>query len=158
MSLPDSSADLLIAAQAFHWFDRAAFRLEAQRLLVEQGTVALVWNARRTDSTPFLEAYENLLRSHASDYGRVNHRSIAEEELVDFFGPRGCQHHEVSTFQAFDLQGLRGRALSSSYVPQEGEPGHAELMAGLDRAFHDHARDGSVRFEYDTTLHFGTLS
>lgn len=156
--LPDSSVELVVVAQAFHWFERAAFRLEAQRLLVDNGTLALVWNGRRTDSSAFLRAYEELLRRHARDYARVNHKRITESELLAFFGPQGCERLEFSTHQDFDLEGLRGRALSSSYVPRAGEAGHAEMMAGLGNAFEIHARSGTVRFEYDTTLHFGGLS
>ena len=34
------------AAQAFHWFDPAAFRQECQRILKPRGKVLLVWNQR----------------------------------------------------------------------------------------------------------------
>ena len=156
--LPDSSAELVVVAQAFHWFDQAAFRVEAQRLLVEGGTLALVWNGRRTDSTAFLRAYEELLRRHAPDYAKVNHQRITDSELLDFFGPSGCERRVFNTHQDFELDGLKGRALSSSYVPQAGEAGHEEMMAGLVQAFDMHATDGTVRFQYDTTMHFGSLS
>lgn len=41
-SLPDASVDLLVVAQALHWFDLPAFYAEAQRLLKPQGVIA-VW-------------------------------------------------------------------------------------------------------------------
>ena len=47
----------MTVAQAFHWFDRTAFRLECQRLLKPGGRIALIWNDRLMN-TPFLEAYE----------------------------------------------------------------------------------------------------
>lgn len=40
--LPDASADLVVAAQAAHWFDMAAFNAEARRVLRPGGVVALV--------------------------------------------------------------------------------------------------------------------
>jgi len=40
--LPSRSADLLVAAQALHWFDPGAFFAEARRLLVPTGAIA-VW-------------------------------------------------------------------------------------------------------------------
>ena len=58
--LGDSSADLVVAAQAFHWFDRDAVRREWERILRPEGWVVLLWNERRLDATPFLRAYEKL--------------------------------------------------------------------------------------------------
>src|SRR3982751_687572 len=40
--LPDSSVDLVTAAQALHWFDHAAFFSEAHRVLRSGGAIA-VW-------------------------------------------------------------------------------------------------------------------
>ena len=42
----DNSLDLITVAQAFHWFDIEQFRLECQRILKQDGKVALVWNSR----------------------------------------------------------------------------------------------------------------
>src|SRR5580704_17335722 len=47
--LPAASADLVIAAQAFHWFDPPRARVEFARILRPSGLVALVWN-QRSDS------------------------------------------------------------------------------------------------------------
>src|SRR5439155_23726894 len=59
-SLPDRSVDFVTGGQAFHWFDREACRAEFKRILRPDGWVVLVWNDRRTDSTAFLSAYEQL--------------------------------------------------------------------------------------------------
>jgi SAM-dependent methyltransferase len=40
--MPDGSADLVVAAQAAHWFDLPAFYAEARRVACEHGVVALV--------------------------------------------------------------------------------------------------------------------
>src|SRR5262245_32958797 len=44
--LPDASADCVLAAQAFHWFDAAEALAEFHRILRPGGWVALVWNER----------------------------------------------------------------------------------------------------------------
>ena len=46
--LPPASTELITAAQAFHWFDRAAFGRECARLLRNGGHVALIWNIRKS--------------------------------------------------------------------------------------------------------------
>lgn len=42
--LPEASVDAVTAAQAFHWFDPAAFREECRRILRPGGKVFLLWN------------------------------------------------------------------------------------------------------------------
>src|SRR5438874_8595361 len=84
-TLPNQSVDFVTAGQAFHWFDRPRCREEFKRILHPGGWVVLVWNDRRTDSTPFLKDYEQLLLSCSTDYEQVNHKRIDDAALRDFF-------------------------------------------------------------------------
>ncbi|GIV98424.1 MAG: hypothetical protein KatS3mg057_3081 [Herpetosiphonaceae bacterium] len=83
--LPDQSVDFATAGQAFHWFDREKARAEFARILKPQGWVVLIWNSRRLSGTPFLRAYEQLLRTYGTDYEQVQHRKIDDEMLGQFF-------------------------------------------------------------------------
>ena len=56
--LADHSVDFVTAAQAAHWFDREKARRELIRICRRGGWTVLLWNERRTGSTPFLRAYE----------------------------------------------------------------------------------------------------
>jgi ubiquinone/menaquinone biosynthesis C-methylase UbiE len=44
--LADGSADAVVAAQAFHWFDNHAARAEIARVLAPHGVFAPIWNVR----------------------------------------------------------------------------------------------------------------
>ena len=55
-TLDDASVDFVTAGQAFHWFDPERARTEFARTLKPEGWVALEWNLRRKDATPFLAA------------------------------------------------------------------------------------------------------
>lgn len=44
--LPDASADAVVAAQAFHWFDNDDARAEIARVLGPGGVFAPIWNIR----------------------------------------------------------------------------------------------------------------
>ncbi|HEX2657957.1 MAG TPA: class I SAM-dependent methyltransferase [Polyangia bacterium] len=50
--LPDGSADVLVAAQAFHWFDQATFFAEVGRVVRPGGTLALWCYANATITPP----------------------------------------------------------------------------------------------------------
>ncbi len=158
-TLPEGSVDFVVAGQAFHWFDPGPTRGEFVRILKPGGTVALIWNTRRKAGEPFLAGYEQLLRSHGTDYRGVYHgRRGSRENIRDFFYPDAVEEATFENRQAFDLEGLRGRLLSSSYVPDVGEPGHQEMMEGARRLFEEHQTDGTVVLAYDTQVFFGPLS
>jgi SAM-dependent methyltransferase len=157
-SLAEGSVDLVVAGQAFHWFAPAEARAEFRRILRGDGGVALVWNLRRLDSTPFLRDYEAFLREWSDDYAAVSERYAEEGALRALYGPAGWRERRFDNVQMFDLEGLRGRLLSSSYTPKPGDPRREPMLAALARLFAAHAREGRVAFEYDTRLFAGRLS
>jgi SAM-dependent methyltransferase len=156
--LPDASVDLVTAAQAFHWFDVPACRREFARILRPGGMVALIWNERLADATPFLVDYEALLQGHATDYAQVNHTNVDGAALAAFFGPAGFATAEFPNEQQFDLEGLHGRVLSSSYAPNVGQPGHEAMMAALAALFARHQQAGRVTFLYTTKVYAGLVT
>jgi SAM-dependent methyltransferase len=154
-TLADHSMDVVFAAQAFHWFDLPKARAEFSRLLKADGFIALVWNVRQTDSTPFLRDYEALLETYATDYAQVRHESIDETVLQQFFAGGSYQRRSLPNAQHLDFEGLRGRLLSSSYAPAVGQPGHEPMLEELRRLFDTHQHDGLVDILYDTEIHVG---
>ena len=157
-TLPDHSVDLITAAQAFHWFDRTKTRQEFVRILKPDGWVALVWNGRREDSTPFLTAYEQMLLKYSTDYTQINHRNVDDAEVADFYAPGPMSILHVDNVQMFDYDGVKGRLLSSSYVPDVGQPNHEPMMRELEHIFAQHHQQDRIAFEYDTVVYLGRLS
>ena len=154
-TLPDRSVDFVTAGQAFHWFDRDRVGREFRRILRPAGWMAFVWNDRDTESTPFLVAYEQLLKRRSTDYPVVDHKQIDEETVAAFFAGGECRTCVFPNRQEFDLDGLRGRLLSSSYVPLAGQPGHELMLAELTEIFQAHQVLERVAFEYRTILYLG---
>ena len=155
-TLPDDCVDLIVVGQAFHWFDRERCRDEFVRILKPGGWVVLIWNDRRTDATPFLAAYETLLREFATDYEQVNHRNIDVNALREFFRVE-LKLRKFPYAQCFDFDGLKGRLLSSSYAPEPGQPNHEAMLTRLREIFDVHQQDGRVAFDYDTLVYYGQL-
>ncbi len=156
-TLPDASVDLVVAAQAFHWFDSDAVRREWARILRHGGLALVVWNSRRTSGTALLDGYEQLLREHATDYAQVAERYAGEAEMRRWFGAGFRAARTFENRQVLDLDGLKGRLLSSSYAPQPGHPGHEPMLADLQRLFERTSIGGCVTLEYDTRAYLGSL-
>ena len=83
-TLSARSVDLIVAGQSFHWFDHDRARAEFLRILKPRGRIALLWNTHKTDSTPFMREYEQLLQTFSIDYPQVDHRNITAESLGKF--------------------------------------------------------------------------
>ena len=156
-TLEDASVDLVTAGQAYHWFDPAEAHREFARILRPGGQVALVWNSRVSDSTPFLVGYEQLLRELVPEYVETNHRNVPRHSFDALFGSEGGTTREFDYEQRLDWPGLRGRALSSSYVPTGGEAGE-RFLDGLQRLFDAEQTNGTVSFLYKSEIHYGTVS
>ena len=155
-TLPGSSIDVVVAAQAFHWFDRAAFREECRRILRPKGVVALLWNVRRVGGSPFAVAYEALLRDFGTDYLAVRHENVTDEELAAFFGGP-FERRAFDNVQVLDRLGLRARLLSSSYVPAAGQTQHEPMLAALEALYREHQDDGKVAMEYELRVYASRL-
>jgi SAM-dependent methyltransferase len=156
-TLPSTSVDFVTAAQAAHWFDRRLAREEFIRILKPGGWCVLIWNERRTEATPFLRDYEELLLTYGTDYKEIRHERTTAS-IHEFFAPASHQERVFDLRQRFDFEGTAGRLLSSSYAPLAGHPKHPPMMAELARIFHAHAQQGMVEFEYNTRVFYGKLS
>jgi len=154
-TLPAQSVDLVVAAQAFHWFDHAAVRGEWARILRPAGLALVLWNSRRTGGTPFLDGYEELLRAHALDYALVAERYSDEAYMRGWFGPGFRAARSFENRQVLDLAGLRGRVLSASYMPGPNHPGHQPMLGSLARLFERTQVSGHVTIEYETRAYLG---
>jgi SAM-dependent methyltransferase len=157
-TLPDSCADFVTVGQAFHWFKPEPTHREFARILRSGGWVAIVWNDRTLSTTGFAVSYEELLVRFGTDYSRVRDSYPRAEDIRAFFAHEKFLTHQLPNSQHFDLESLRGRLRSSSYVPTEGDPNFAPMMTALDTLFAAHQQDGRVLMEFSTWAHAGQLT
>jgi SAM-dependent methyltransferase len=149
--LERASADLVLAAQAYHWFRGEEALRELARILRPRGRLALMWNRRRRDD-PFTAGYRAAILEVGGD---------SWVERMDFDATVVAQSGLFSaarllTFafeQPLDFTGLLGRAMSASYVPNTG-PGAAKVTELLRRLHARHADGkGMVRLMYTTEVY-----
>ena len=155
-TLADASVDMVIAGQAFHWFDHPRARAEFKRILRPGGWVVLFWNDRKhTDE--FQNAYDRLLGSHAPEYDQVKHENLYESEMRRFFEPGTYKLRMCENSQVLDFEGLKGRVLSSSYAPEPDQPHYEPMIADIRSMFDAHQQDGHVTVEYALRLYIGQV-
>jgi SAM-dependent methyltransferase len=150
--LGDAEVDLVTCFQAFHWFDAEKALAEFRRILKPKGRLALVWNDRDR-SDPVSAAYSEAVKRASGDHPAERARREADADIRDigYF-----EWDEVRTFenaQRLDLDGLIGRAESSSYVPREGAA-NEEMREALKTIWEGHRdEDGFVVMGYVTNVY-----
>lgn len=155
-TLPDSSVDFIVVGQAFHWFNHAAAKVEFKRIMKPEGWVVIVWNGFRIETSPVVRGYHELLVKYGTDYKEVS-REIESCDIESLFSPREFRQARFPFKQVFDFAGLKGRLLSASYAPQQGERGYEEMIGELRAIFDANERDGKVDFDYETEVYYGQL-
>ena len=107
----EAGVPVIIAAQAFHWFDLDRTFAEVERIGTARSACVAFWNVRLED-TPFMQGYETLLRTWSTQY-EVNERAGRTINAILERAP----HAELRAFMhsvPMDRARVRNLALSSS--------------------------------------------
>jgi SAM-dependent methyltransferase len=141
--LGDESVDVVIAAQAFHWFDLDRALPEIARVLRPGGRIALVWN-QRNEKIPWVRKLGNVI-------GRQDHLDEPAEALIysELFG--FVEDKTFSHWQTVDRQSIQDLVLSRSNVAVLDDEGRAAKLAEVLALYDDYGRgmDG-MQLPYDT--------
>jgi len=156
LGLPDASADVVTAFQAFHWFANPESVRELTRVLRPSGRLAVVFN-ERDDQDPFTRAYGEVvdnMRDRMAIAGYRNGSEIVRRLLVD----GGLINLRLESFvhgQRLDYEGLLGRLRSTSYAPPAGTLEHATMIERITRAFETFEENGEIEFSFRTDVYLG---
>lgn len=152
--LENTSVDCIIAAQAFHWFDADAFKVECQRILRPDGIVLLVYNMRDMDNP----LTKDLARLHAqfnpAFHGFSN--GLKDSDLKNFF-KGACEVKSWNNDQEMTKNTFIERALSSSYSPRESDTNYERFLEEMEKLFLRYAQDDRVRYLHNTIVYAGKL-
>lgn len=154
--LPDRAADIVVVAQAFHWMDGTRAVDEFCRVLRRPGRVALMWNVHDV-TVPVMARYRDIMLQHATDPPRSPWYSGFNDALASTSDRLTFSVERFPCEQRVSRPGLHGRAMSSSYIPLEGDPGHDELVVALDALFDDEASDDVLTLHYETSVYIAAV-
>jgi len=151
--LKDNIADVVLAAQAFHWFRSEPTLKEFARILKPNGFCILMWN-ERDDSDKFVSEYSKILQALPDTKNVEMKRGDSGNDLLysPLFHATGKVDFENE--QSMDKEGLLGRAFSASYAPKSGEL-FVKLKLSLEELFDKCQQDGQVVMKYITSVYFG---
>jgi SAM-dependent methyltransferase len=149
LPLQTASANAIVAAQAFHWFNLAAAVAEFHRVLRDGGRVGVIWNERDT-SVDWAGELDAIVEPYR---GAGPHpRSQGDVEFGDLFGP--LHHADFSHAQLVDVPMLRDRVASMSFVAVLPEVERARVLDRVaDLAARHPAMSGRAAFSLPYRTH-----
>ncbi len=126
--LGDASVDVVMAGQAFHWFDLDRALPEVARVLRPGGRICIVWNFRN-EKIPWVRRLGTIIGTQEQDTDPA--QALIFSELFGF-----VEDHEFTHWQGIDRESIQDLVLSRSNVAVLDEAGRAAKLAEV-LAFYD---------------------
>ncbi|MGH9063541.1 MAG: class I SAM-dependent methyltransferase [Acidimicrobiales bacterium] len=147
LPLEDQSVDVVVVAQAFHWFDHVAARQEFGRVLGPKGGLGLVSNDYDL-AVPWVAAFAEVYRSRAPAGRPQLSDQLWRRAFQDLRGWTPLREARIPNPQRSTRTGLIERALSSSWVAGLDTEEQVEIARDVDAVLDDYA-DTRARAELD---------
>ncbi|GAB3234162.1 class I SAM-dependent methyltransferase [Glycomyces halotolerans] len=135
LPLPDASADLVCAGQAYHWFDPDRALPEIRRVLRPDGVFAPVWNTR-DETVDWVRALSAIIGTSQGE-----HAAVAATE-PGHFGPHFADP-DIRVFRhekTFDAAGLIRLAQSRSHYLTADQDRRDAIVEGIRELLATHPR------------------
>ena len=137
--LLNNSVDLVTCFQSFHWFNPDPTLKEFARILKPEGILAAVWNNRAREDE-FTREYSRLTQIASNNNSELRYGTERFLRNTDLFA--NVRHLIFPYYQTLDREALVGRAMSTSYIPKQGEVA-AKFVRDLNRLYEQYRdRDG----------------
>jgi ubiquinone/menaquinone biosynthesis C-methylase UbiE len=153
--LADQSIDLILVAQAIHWFDPAPTRQEFLRILKPNGWLAILRNYGKDQR---LEA--------AIERICVEENGVSLTEIIDrpeqkplsyYYGHENIQCMTFGFEVKDDWERFIGSLLSASFMPDESHPLYPKLERAAREVFDAFSVGGELRVSGETEVMIGQV-
>lgn len=157
-TLMEHTIDYITAAQSFHWFNRAYFKKECQRILKPNGKVILIWN-RRDETSELVRDIDAISQKYCpqfSGYSCGMRGAKNEDEYQDFFAGK----YETRIFPnniLFDKERFIGLHQSASYRLDENNKNYHNYIHAISTYFDQHSINGKLILPNNTYCYIGLV-
>lgn len=156
--LAEHSVGLVTVAQAFHWFDEQLFKTECERILTENGMLAIIFNERSCDNCEISSVRNRICQKYCGTYHNGHMGKRSSEEGDSFL--RNEYFSDVEVFRCkndidTDMNGFIGDTLSRSYALKESDKDFNAFVRELGDAFNKYSHNGKVTVKYNTICYLG---
>jgi SAM-dependent methyltransferase len=135
MPVGDGSADGMLVAQAFHWFDPLPALTEMARVLVPEAPLGLIWNAR-DDSHPWVAELSQILAAPVDVVSRWDWSD--GRPLTDHPDFRDSAHRRFPNDELYTPQRLVEWAESTSTIAILDPPERRQRLAQVTELCRTH--------------------
>lgn len=152
--LLNNAVDLVTCFQAFHWFNPKPTLKEFVRILKPGGILAAIWNNRDRQDR-FTKEYTHLTQIVSQNQSEMRYGTERFLSNTDLFSP--VRHLIFPYYQILDCKALIGRAMSTSYIPQQVAIA-AKFIRDLEQLYEQYKNsDGLVYLKYQTSVYLTSL-
>jgi len=145
-TLNDNSMDLIIVAQAFHWFEIESFRKEFQRIS-KRNKAILVWNTKKT-SQPYLAELEEVNQKYCKEFKGFS-GGIEIDQISSFFDNHYIRKEFENNLRMKKHNFVNG-ILTGSYTPDKEDKDYEAYVQKIEEIFEKYCINGELIIENDT--------
>lgn len=158
ITLTEHTIDYITVAQSFHWFNRACFKKECQRILKPNGKVILIWN-RRDETSELVQEIDSISQKYCPNFSGSlcgMRGANTENEYQDFFVGK----YDTQIFPndiLFDKERFIGLHQSASYRLDENDKNYHNYIHALSDFFDLHSTNGKLILQNNTYCYVGLV-
>lgn len=155
-TLPNNSVDFITVAQAFHWFDTSAFKIECSRIIKPGRKVFLIWNTRNNEDTINRELFR-VYSEYCPDFKGFSGGTKPHDDRIKYFFDNNYEYISFDNPLCFNKEKFLTRSLSGSYSLKKEDRNFDLYLKEIDKVFDQFEADGIVKIENQTVVYTGTL-
>lgn len=130
--LPSHAVDVVVAAQAFHWFDHEVALPEIARVIRPDGHLALVWNVP-DEGTPWVRKLQRIVPRPVS-----HDEDLAPLRETPYFG--AVEERRLRTWKTVDKHKLLELVRSRSPFAVADQAAREQMLADVGALYDDYDR------------------
>ena len=158
-NIENNNIDLVVVAQAFHWFDKEKFKEECKRILKPNGSVWILWN-QLDENEEIVKEQKRIDDQYTNRFQEVNGILSAtkkEEKIQGFFKDNRYETKVVDNPLENNKERFIGSNLSKSYSLKKEDTNYNNYIKAFGEVFDKYSENGMVIIPNKTYGYLGKV-